>query len=197
MDHFPGGRPQYDGHNRRVKQVMGGDTIYSVYSLSGEMVYRHNVTAGERTGFIHMGGETVARVKNFWTPTYLHSDHLGSPSAATNTSGAISWYEDYTPYGEARQKPWSNDDQTGFTGHIHDDASGLTYMQARYYDPVIGRFLSSDPMTFTSMGGDPAYMNRYWYAGGDPVNAWDPNGELIANLVAGGIGGGIGAVVGG
>jgi len=49
-------------------------------------------------------------------------------------------------------------------------------MQARYYDPMIGRFLSNDPMGFADMGGDPAYMNRYAYVANDPVNAWDPTG---------------------
>ena len=38
-----------------------------------------------------------------------------------------------------------NADLKGFTGHIRDSATGLNYMQARYYDPVLGRFLSIDP----------------------------------------------------
>ena len=49
-------------------------------------------------------------------------------------------------------------------------------MQARYYDPVIGRFLSIDPVTFLDTG-EPAMFNRYSYAFNDPVNLTDPNGE--------------------
>jgi RHS repeat-associated protein len=78
-----------------------------------------------------------------------------------------------------------NKDHPGYTGHIQDDASGLTYMQARYYDPVIGRFLSIDPMTFTSMGNDPTYFNRYAYTGNDPVNFIDPFGEARFGLSIG------------
>jgi len=56
----------------------------------------------------------------------------------------------------------ANDNQAAFTGHIKDSDTGLNYMQARYYDPVIGRFLSIDPVTFMDTG-NPAMFNRYAY----------------------------------
>jgi RHS repeat-associated protein len=40
------------------------------------------------------------------------------------------------------------EDDQGFTGHIQDTSTGLTYMQARYCDPVAGRFLSTDPIGY-------------------------------------------------
>ncbi len=55
-------------------------------------------------------------------------------------------------------------------------------MQARYYDPVIGRFLSIDPVTFLQTGA-PQQFNRYAYANNDPVNLIDPNGELAVKAV--------------
>jgi len=121
-----------------------------------------------------MGGRAIARVRGSdveWT----YADHLGSPAAAANQTGAVLWREDHTPFGEARQGPAGNADHEGFTGHIADAASGLVYMQARYYDPVIGRFLSNDPVGFVT--GGPAYFNRYAYTANDPVNYWDPDGE--------------------
>ena len=59
-------------------------------------------------------------------------------------------------------------------------------MQARYYDPVIGRFLSNDPVGFAEGGVD--YFNRYAYTANNPVNAVDPDGEFF-NIVAGFLGG--------
>jgi RHS repeat-associated protein len=50
------------------------------------------------------------------------------------------------------------------------DASGLTYMRNRMYDPSTGRFTQEDPIGLA--GG----MNAYGFAGGDPVNASDPFG---------------------
>ena len=95
----------------------------------------------------------------------------------------------YTPFGEKLNNPSANYDDTGFTGHIEDAASGLTYMQARYYDPRLGRFLSNDPVGFSE--GGPAYFNRYMYVANDPINMTDPTGEF------GVFGAAVGAAIGG
>jgi len=95
--------------------------------------------------------------------------------AATDASGALLWRERYTPFGEPMDRPVGNENASGYTGHIHDAATGLIYMQARYQDPRIGRFLSSDPVGFADMGA--GYFNRYAYAANDPMNATDPTGE--------------------
>ena len=57
-------------------------------------------------------------------------------------------------------------------------------MQARYYDPVIGRFLGEDPVTFMDTG-NPSQFNRYAYTFNDPVNLTDPDGENPARPIAG------------
>ena len=167
----------YDAHGRRVKQTIGGETIYSVYSRGGTLLYRHNVTTGEATDYIRMGGRTIARVTGT-AVEWPHQDHLGSPVTATNLNGNPQWREYYTPFGERLNNAAANADDESFTGHIADADTGLVYMQARYYDPAIGRFLSSDPVGFAS--GGPAYFNRYAYVANDPVNAWDPTGMACA-----------------
>lgn len=169
----------YDAHRRRVKQVIDGETIYSVYSQSGSLIFRRNHTTGEETDYLRLGagGRSVARVVDTGateTVTYTHTDHLGSPVASTSASGALLWREDYTPFGEARQQPAANDNDEGYTGHINDSDTGIVYMQARYYDPAIGRFLSGDPVGFAS--GGPAYFNRYAYVMNNPLSMVDPTG---------------------
>ena len=80
---------------------------------------------------------------------------------------------EYEPYGLSNRPTL---DGPGFTGHVQDAATGLTYMQQRYYDPVIGRFLSVDPVTAYSSPG--ANFNRYWYANSSPYRFYDPNGRF-------------------
>lgn len=133
---------------------------------------------------------TIARITND-EATYLHSDLLGSPVAGTNTAGSRIWKEQYTPYGEKLIGDAANDDLGSFTGHIDDSGTGLTYMQARYYDPVIGRFLSQDPVGFQESGYDRRYFNRYTYAGNNPIINNDPDGEGINFVVGGFIGFGV------
>jgi len=64
----------------------------------------------------------------------------------------------------------------GFTGHIYDSDTGLTDMQARLYDPLIGRFLSTDPVAFNA--SSPFTFNRYAYANNNPQRNTDPSGTF-------------------
>ena len=186
----------YDGNLKRVKSVVNGQTNYNVYDISGKLV--HVQTGTDETDYIDGPLGPLARVKND-VVTWIHPDHLGSAQAGTSAGtssnpGGIVWREQYTPFGAEVQGVAANDNQAGFTGHIKDKATGLNYMQARYYDPVIGRFLSIDPVDFMQTG-DPRYFNRYVYAANDPVNYVDANGECFGP-VALACGAGVAAVAG-
>ncbi len=170
------GTYQYDGHGKRVKSVVDGKTIYNVYDSAGRLIHIDNVTDSEKTDYIFAGGMTIARVKNGVT-TYLHNDQLGSPLRGTSSDGSVTFTELYTPFGIPYYGSDLNKDQAGFTGHIRDGATDLNYMQARYYDPVIGRFLSVDPVDFVSSGYNPGMFNRYAYTMNDPINLIDPDGR--------------------
>jgi RHS repeat-associated protein len=61
----------------------------------------------------------------------------------------------------------------GYTGQVRD-ATGLTYLRARYYNPAVGCFVSRDPLV-----GNPGVcqtLNRYAYATNDPATLIDPSG---------------------
>ena len=198
------GTYKYDGNLKRVKAKVDGKTIYNVYDASGSLVHVDKrkvvvipfddlviaASVSTPTDYIKVAGMTVARITKD-QPTYLHPNHLGSAVAGTTASGSIDWKEQYLPYGEKMIANAANDDQASFTGHIDDSATGLTYMQARYYDPVMGRFLSVDPVGFLETDYDPRYVNRYAYGGNNPISNVDPNGELIWHVVGAGIGAGL------
>jgi len=173
------GTYRYDGHNRRVKAVVDGKTIYNVYDASGTLVHIDAVTDGKKTDYI--GKFVRIKTENGTdTPTYLHMDHLGSAQTGTSQNGTVAWREQYTPFGETMTNPLGNADLAGYTGHIKDSATGLNYMQARYYDPLIGRFLSIDPVGFSV--DMPFMFNRYTYVNNDPLNLWDPTGEAAVGF---------------
>ena len=160
--------------------MIDGETIYSVYSQAGVLLHRDNVTENKFTDYIKVAGQSIARVHAGGNIRYAHNDHLGSAVSETNTSSQVRWQQNFTPFGEKRDQTGGliadAEDEEGFTGHI-SDATGLTYMQARYYDPVLGRFLSNDPVGFET--GTPQQFNRYSYTWNDPVNAIDPDGEFL------------------
>ena len=109
------------------------------------------------------------------TVEYVHTDALGTPIAITDASGAVIERSEYDPYGALLNRPIT--DGPGFTGHVQDAATGLTYMQQRYYDPLLGRFLSVDPVG--AFEGPRENFNRFWYAAGNPYRYKDPDGRCI------------------
>lgn len=191
------GSYRYDGNMKRVKATVEGKTIYNVFNLAGELIHIDNVSESKRTDYVRAGGITIARSVNN-TPTYVHHDSLGSPVSGTDTSGVVQWRERYTPFGLTLDNAAANDDNAGYTGHIKDSQTGLVYMQARYYDPVIGRFYSNDPVDALGhmQRGNPLHgFGRYTYANNNPYKYTDPNGEFpFLQVGAGVIGFAIGAI---
>nr|WP_294973636.1 RHS repeat-associated core domain-containing protein [uncultured Pseudomonas sp.] len=115
--------------------------------------------------------------------TYYHNDLLGSPVAATDESGKVLWREHFRPYGERQDTlAYRGYGSIGFTGHLQSQSNELVYMGARYYDPVIGRFLSVDP--FGVDARKPKTLNRYIYAVGNPYAYIDPDGRQIVSVDA-------------
>ena len=97
----------------------------------------------------------------------------------TNAAGTVTRVERYTPYGEPSDMQL--DAGPGFTGHATDVATGLTYMQQRYYDPEIIRFPVPYPV-----GPEEDFIkhfNRYVYAYGNPVRYTDPDGRISRETV--------------
>ncbi|PAU58317.1 RHS repeat domain-containing protein [Pseudomonas indica] len=122
-----------------------------------------------------LGGHALAETLTF--TTYYHNDHLGNPVAATDERGDLLWRAHFTPYGERHENPATNAFGTvGYTGHAQDKASGLVYMGARYYDPVIGRFMVVDPVGFQDQ--NPQSFGRYLYANNNPLRFLDPDGRM-------------------
>lgn len=110
--------------------------------------------------------------------TYYHLDALGSPVAATDEAGNLKWREDYKPYGEKiRNESASTSNSRAYTGHPHDNDTGLTYAGARYYDPVVGRFMAIDPKGFGE--GNLQSFNRYGYGNNNPYKYVDPDGRDV------------------
>lgn len=105
--------------------------------------------------------------------TYYHTDALGSPVAETDASGIVTKRSRYEPYGLPANNPFA--DAPGYTGHVEDSFTQLSYMQQRYYDPLMGRFLSTDPLMSSPADGEN--FNRYRYANNNPYRYVDPDGR--------------------
>lgn len=107
------------------------------------------------------------------TITYYYTSPQGTVLAKADASGNILSNADYRPYGA--QALGTPEQGPGYTGHVNDVDSGLVYMQARYYAPDVGRFLSEDPKPVNA--GDNARFSRFSYASNNPMLNIDPDGR--------------------
>jgi RHS repeat-associated protein len=143
--------------------VLDGDTTWYPFPS-------YEVKNGVATKHIAIDAEPIA--KRVGTTTYwLHGDHLGSIQAVTDATGPT-LRRSYDPFGSIIAPSTSHAESHGFIGELQD-ANGISYLNARYYDSSTGLFLSPDP--------SPPFLpgvgtNRYAYAMGDPINAVDHSG---------------------
>ncbi len=119
-------------------------------------------------GYNHQG--------NYW----LHRGHLKSVRIVTKDGGTQARASHFRPYGE-RLDHWVSaspgaDEAKGFIGERHDEETGLIYLNARYMDPIAGRFISADTLDPILPG---VGVNRYAYALNNPVNLSDRNGQNV------------------
>lgn len=131
------------------------------------------MTLASRLGLTALLGLAAATSDATTTTEYIHTDALGSIVAITDANRVVIERREYEPFGQQLTPVIQNG--PGYTGHVQDAATGLTYMQQRYYDPGVGRFLSVDPVTADSVSG--ANFNRYWYANNNPYRFKDPDGR--------------------
>ncbi|QQO10706.1 toxin TcdB middle/N-terminal domain-containing protein [Breznakiella homolactica] len=167
---------------RQSKHVYVGDT---------RVVTKRNYEGESNPGY--------EQVSQYW----YHGDHLGSAQAVTDYNGVMYERLEYTPYGEVWIEERGNGEEGlpfRFTGKEMDEETGLYYYGARYLDPKMSRWLSTDPAmgeyvpgapvneevrkrngNLPGMGGVYNYVNlhTYHYAGNNPVKYTDPDGMEI------------------
>jgi RHS repeat-associated protein len=175
---------RYDGLGRRVQTTDPGTInppmTFWLYTQAGQVLYTYEGRRNQSVSYIYLNGSQIAtRTKpttGLATVRYQMTDALGSPVASTNTAGGAASIQrtGYTPWGE----PSPSVDGTGYTAHVMDANTGLTYMQQRYYDPQVGRFLSIDPMAVDKETGWNA--NRFAYGMNNPAKFVDPDGRKVA-----------------
>jgi RHS repeat-associated protein len=107
---------------------------------------------------------------------WLHGDLLGSASLLTNAAGGVVSQARYKPFGETRSELSAAFTDRKFTGQREESVLGGLYdYGARFYDPIIGRFLSPD--SIVQDPSDPQSFNRFSYVRNSPLNYTDPTGH--------------------
>lgn len=186
---------EYDAAGRLVKVVApDGSPTALGYAPTGERIWKR-----DRDGlryFLHDGLDLIQEIGGDGqsVATYIHgagvdrplamlrdgryyffhADRLGSVALVTDERGQTAAAYEYDAFGRLTTRQGTLRQPFAFTGREWDASTGLYYYRARYYDPVLGRFLSLDPLP--PKIGDPLTLNPYLYVRNNPVRFVDPLG---------------------
>jgi RHS repeat-associated protein len=156
---------QYDAFGRRIKNAAGTSFLYNganaAQELSGNTVIANLLSGGV--------DEVFARTDSSGSFTPL-KDALGSTIALVDSSGNVQTSYTYDPFGGTSVTGSSNSNELQYTGR-ENEGNGLYFYRARYYSPVLARFINEDPLGFAGSG-----PNVHAYVGDDPIDFSDPFG---------------------
>ena len=182
----------YDPFGNRVSQTIGSTSIfYPNKYFSITTTTSGSSTVATSTDYVYSGSNLLATVDQplvngiaTGTPItrYNHPDNLGSANVTSDANGALAQWFDYAPYGSvlASENIASTTAARQFIGQF-SDSSGLSYLNARYYSPTQGQFISQDPLFLGAPSQqnlqNPQSLNSYSYSDDNPTTSEDPSGK--------------------
>lgn len=177
------GTYEYDESGIRAKATTYAGLISETTHFVGSL-FEQGIESGLSARHIYLGTLRIASVASDGTTRYVHADHLGGTNVTTDPTGAERERIRYAPFGEVTHRAVSGggaeDPYFQFTGHRFDEESDLLYMQARYYSPRLGRFLTPDNVIPDPL--NPQSYNRYSYVYNNPIRLTDPSGNSPQDL---------------
>jgi RHS repeat-associated protein len=111
------------------------------------------------------------------TLSYLFGDHLGSTAITADSNGAKTAEVRYAAWGSDRYIWGTTPTTYRFTGQRLEASFGLYFYNARWFDPLLGRWAQADTVTEEGVQG----LDRYAYALNNPLKYTDPSGHDVCD----------------
>ena len=194
------------GDRQKMTVKKGGKPLYTRYYLGGR--YETDVMGNSQKHRLYIGGDAYTapavymNTGNGWALYYICRDYLGNMTHLVDRNGTVVQELSYDAWGRLRNPEthavYLPDNETelllgrGYTGHEHLPMFGLINMNARLYDPVLGRFLSPDP--YVQMPDFSQNFNRYSYCLNNPLVYVDEDGEFVHLIIGAVVGGAINVI---
>ena len=155
---------RYDAEGLRYETEENGQRFRFVYH-NGELLYE----GGDREETSYHTGAGIEGFKRNRERFYYHQDEQLSNALITDGTGRIRNHYLYDAFGDGTASQEEISNRLGYTGQQYDQATEQYYLRARYYNPILGRFLQEDEYL-----GDG--LNLYAYCENNPVMYYDPSG---------------------
>ncbi|MFR1062552.1 polymorphic toxin-type HINT domain-containing protein [Intestinibacter bartlettii] len=192
----------YNGSGQRVTKSENGQAT-NYYYQDGNVLYTsgkednqteleqtpddYNISTGITSlNLMETDGEVISSVRGVGVAEsyyFYNKDLQGSTTNVLNSVGQSEVAYEYTDFGETETKGNENFyNEICYTGGIYDKNTALYYLNARYYNPEDGRFITED--TYTGEYSEPSSLHLYAYCQNNPVNNTDPTGNFPWAIVS-------------
>ncbi|RAL21478.1 RHS repeat domain-containing protein [Thermoflavimicrobium daqui] len=164
----------YRADGMRKTMTTSSGTITFHYDENKNVIYETDQNNNILASYTYNGIQPVSMTRDGKTYYYQLNNH-GDVIALTDSSGAVVATYEYDAYGNITKETGTITNPYRYAGYRYDQETGLYYLQARYYNPDTGRFLTLDPDPGDE--DDPKTQNGYNYANNNPVMFVDPDGH--------------------
>lgn len=162
----------YNGDGLRVKKTVGTATTAFLYEY--DQVVLETDGNGKQTARNLYGLNLVSRTMGSDTYYYLYNGHSDVTALLTAAGVVASSYE-YDAFGNVTNQAGNVSNPIRYAGYQYDEESKLYYLNSRYYDPKLARFLTED--TYRGQANDTLSLNLYTYVHNNPIQYYDPTGH--------------------
>lgn len=174
-------------------------TVLSTYTLDGTKILREEWN-GNTFIPLYDNEETVCGILYNNEPYYFQKNLQGDIIGIVDKSSKVVANYSYDAWGVCTV----TQDSVGiatvnpfrYRGYYYDEENGMYYLQSRYYDPSVGRFVNGDEVVYGCIADNKVAHNIFVYCKNNPVVLIDKSGYVAANVIGAIIGGVIGAVGG-
>ncbi len=198
---------QYDGEGNRVGKIVttATNTVVTLFVVDEQNPTGYAQVLEELEA-VDGAALAVSRVYTYghtlisqdrrdgpqWQASFYGVDGHNNVRYLTDANGVVTDTYDYDAFGNLIAATGTTPNRYLYSGEQYDADLGLYYLRARYHNPDTGRFWSMD--SYEGEGSDPGTLHKYTYCGNNPVNAWDPSGQVSLGevMTSAAIGAGLG-----
>ena len=172
----------YDANGMRTKRTTGSTSTTYNYTYNGSQLTHMTYGSNSLHFYYDASGKPLSVVYNGTTYYYILSLQ-GDVVAILNSSGVSVVEYTYDAWGRLLTTTGSMAPSLGlnnplrYRSYIYDRETGLYYLQSRYYNPEIGRFISTDSISYLGADGTIQSYNLFAYCNNNPVNYTDASGK--------------------
>ncbi|WP_144551291.1 DNRLRE domain-containing protein [Peribacillus simplex] len=178
---------QYNSEGLRISKTTGSTTVNYTYDENANVVLETDQSGAVLASYVYDNGNRPLTMTKAGKTYTFHANAHGDITSVTDDAGTVVASFEYDAWGNHLKESGTFASQVPFryAGYRYDPETKYYYLQQRYYNAEIGRFLTLDPILGDK--DNPITQNGYNYADNNPVMFTDPDGQYAHLIIGAGI----------